>query len=335
MILWNEQSNDDSIAVSTRIRLARNLKDEFFPVLLPKEGQERIFNKVENALKEIQSFEVVRIKGLNVIDKNALLEKHIASKELIENPNGGLFISQNGTTVVMVNEEDHVRLHSIMGGYNIAKAYKQIKELDQKLMGIYAKNDKFGFLTACPTNVGTGMRASVMLHLPCINMTSQLKNIANVMSKMGMTIRGVYGEGSDSVGNMVQISNQVTLGRSEEEILENLTGVTQKIMENEMSARDLIFTNKKDMILDQIYRSLGVLKYAHLVSGKEMMNRLSDVKLGLAMGILNGIEHKDIHCLMMENQPCMIQQKEQKALTRINRDKIRAQNVKELISKVN
>lgn len=335
MIPWINKAKDDDVVVSTRIRLARNLKDEFFPSIMDEQTGERVYSKVEDMLNTVGDFEFVKMKDVSPTDKHAMVEKHIISRELEQSPMGGLAKLKDESIVIMVNEEDHLRMQAITAGFELDRAFEEMMTVHEQVKDNFAFDKQFGYLTACPTNAGTGMRASAMLHLPAIIMTGQLANISNAVSKMGMTVRGIYGEGSDAVGNMVQLSNQITLGLNEREIADNLKAVASKIIDNERSARNMIYDAKKMQIEDQVLRSLGLLKYAKKLSSKETISMLSDVKMGVALKVIAGIEYNDLHRLMMETAPCLLQQQLGRDLAESDRDIERAKIIKEALKDAN
>lgn len=335
MIPWINKAKDDDVVVSTRIRLARNLKDEFFPSIMDEQTGERVYSKVKDMLNTVGNFEFVKMKDVSPTDKHAMVEKHIISRELEQSPMGGLAKFKDESIVIMVNEEDHLRMQAITAGFELDRAFEEMMTVHEQVKDNFAFDKQFGYLTACPTNAGTGMRASAMLHLPAIIMTGQLANISNAVSKMGMTVRGIYGEGSDAVGNMVQLSNQITLGLNEREIADNLKAVASKIIDNERSARSMIYDAKKMQLEDQVLRSLGLLKYAKKLSSKETISMLSDVKMGVALKVIAGIEYNDLHRLMMETAPCLLQQQLGRDLAESDRDVERAKIIKEALKDAN
>lgn len=330
MIPWIAKAKDDDIVISSRIRLARNLKDEFFPSVMDEQTGERVYNKVRGMLEDKYSFS--RMKDVSPVEKHAMVERHIMSRELEQSKMGGIARLADESVVIMINEEDHLRLQTITPGFELEKAFTTMMDIHEPLKDQFAYDDQFGYLTACPTNAGTGLRASAMLHIPAIIMTGQLQSITNTIAKMGMTIRGIYGEGSDAVGNMVQLSNQITLGLNEREITDNLKSIAAKLIENERNARRVIFENRGSYVEDQVMRSFGVLKYARRLSSKETISMLSDVKMGISMGLIAGVEHHEINGLMMDTAPCQLQHTLGRELIENDRDKVRADIVKRALA---
>lgn len=332
MIPWISKSKDDDVSVSTRIRLARNFKDEYFPSIMDEETGNRVYSKVQKILEQAGDYEFLRMVDVSPRDKHAMVEEHIISRELEQSPMGGIAKLKDESVVIMINEEDHLRMQAITPGFQVDSAFETMMGVHEQIKQNFAYDDQFGYLTACPTNAGTGMRASTMLHLPAIIMTGQLPTISNAISKMGMTLRGIYGESSDAVGNLIQISNQVTLGLNEREIAENLKAVASKLIDNERSARNMIFEAKANQTADQILRSLGILKYARRLSSKETVGMLSDVSLGVFLGIIKGIEYWQVHQLMMETAPCLLQKLLMRDLKENDRDVERARVIKSALS---
>ncbi|WP_027626556.1 protein arginine kinase [Clostridium lundense] len=312
---WLETSGDNKdIVLSSRIRFARNIKDVAFPHKL-KESQGRdVVNKIEEAFYNLPNIEeeyaTFYLWQLESIDSTAYLEKHLISNKLLLNGNKAAFIANKDETVsIMINEEDHIRLQCITSGLNLEDAYEFAEKIDnffeEKID--YAFEERLGYLTACPTNIGTGMRASVMIHLPALSMNNEMNGILNALTQVGMTIRGLYGEGSKASGNIYQISNQITLGLSEKEIIDNLKAVVNQIINEENLARKKIFNNYKYELEDKLYRSLGILKSAILLDTAECLNLLSDVRFGVEMGIIKDVDKKLLNELMVDTQPAMLQ----------------------------
>jgi protein arginine kinase len=262
--------------------------------------------------KGASDFEFLEMKNLNEIEKQALIEKHLISRELTENPEGALLLGRDENLSIMIQEEDHYRLQCILGGFQLTQAYAIVEELDNLLSGSasYAFDEKLGYLTSCPTNVGTGMRASVMMHLPALVMTGAIGGVFKAIGKIGLTARGAFGEGTESAGNVFQISNQVTLGLSEKEILESLNISVERIIDSERQARNTIRTAWGTELEDRIYRALGILKYSRKLSTDELLRHISDVNLGVATKIIQGITHMELYALMMDTRPAILMQTE-------------------------
>lgn len=300
--------SDRDIVVSTRVRLARSIEGMLFPVKMSGADELKLDERIERRINGNRDFERYLMKELDNVERQVLVERHLASAALVNKPNAMLLLNKDETISILVGEEDHVRIQCILDGLSLEKADDLTRSVDAIIASEgYSFDEQLGYLTACPTNVGTGMRASVMLHLPALTMTGQIRNITESAGKFGCTVRGYYGEGSTAEGDMYQISNQVTLGISEEEILAGLVQVLRAILEKERQLRDVLLRGDKGQLSDRIHRSLGILKYARRLSTSEMMQRLSDVRLGLSLNIFAGIGYSDIENLTTRMQPASIQ----------------------------
>lgn len=231
----------------------------------------------------------------------------------------------------MINEEDHIRIQTLFPGFNLNDAWKLCSAIDDKLgeKFEYAFDEKWGYLTACPTNVGTGLRASVMLHLPCISMTKTINSLVEGLREIGLTVRGLYGEGSEALGNLYQISNQVTLGVSEEEIINKLNKVVYQIIQRERKTREYLKDNKTIELENRVYRSYGILSYARIMSSKEAMKHLSNIRLGWEMGLFKNDKFRNIFNLMIEVQPANIQKRFDRDMNDEDRDIARAKIIRD------
>lgn len=315
---WYEDSLDSDIVVSCRIRLARNYKKYPFAVKLSLPQAEKLIEETKKVLLEgntilSKEFEYISVYNNSPVNKRAMMESHIISPELVrKNAPCGVLLKRDESISIMVNEEDHLRIQSMAAGMNLDKAWDLADKIDDVLEESieYAFDETLGYLTSCPTNVGTGMRASYMLHLPALEWSGQLQNIIQAIGKLGFAVRGLYGEGTKAEGSYYQISNQITLGQSEKEIIENLNTVTMQIVEQEKNIRENIIKDRKMEFLDKIYRSYGIVKYAKVLSTKEAMTYLSDVKIGYEMGILDEPKPKmNFYSLVMHIQPANLQKK--------------------------
>ncbi len=330
---WVEaKTENEDIVLSSRIRLARNIKNHPFPNKLNENQGKDIVKKVEEAFylsPEIEErFDTIYLWQNDDISNQSYLEKHLISRKLIMNSSEAAFILDKDETVsIMINEEDHIRLQSITGGLNLKEALEYATKLDDLLEEKleYAFDPKLGFLTSCPTNLGTGLRASVMLHLPALTVNKEINGLLSALTQVGMTIRGLNGEGSQGEGNLYQISNQLTLGLVEDEILNNLTGVINQIINRENQARERILSKNRLETEDKIYRSIGILKSALMLSSKETLNLLSNVRLGVEMGILKNVDKTMLNKLLVDTQSATIQKnyggegyEKQKSLYRSN-----------------
>lgn len=328
----NGPHND--IILSSRIRLARNIADIPFPSGLDAERAKSVIGMVRDSLTKAGAplkFKDFIMQELPMQERQFLVERHLISPGLSKNSNSGAaLISSDGVVSIMVNEEDHIRIQTILPGLQIKKSWELASNIDDVLEQSleYAYNENWGYLTSCPTNVGTGMRASVMVHLPALNITGNMSKILQAVAHIGLTIRGLYGEGTEIVGNIFQISNQITLGRAEEEIVDNLTAVTKQIIEKEKEARKGLLENSRIQIEDKIWRSWGIMKNARVLNSQECMKLLSDVRLGVDMGIIENIPTQLMNEIMIETQTASIQKHSGKELSAGERDIIRAEMVR-------
>lgn len=336
---WMKQEGPDSdIVLSSRVRLARNLRGYPFPMLATNQQSRDVLDKVTEVLeneelRELGNFSIVPLSEISELEKKVLVEKHLISPNLAnESRNGAVILSDNESISIMVNEEDHLRIQCLTSGFQIREAWDMANRIDDIIESQlnYAFDERRGYLTSCPTNVGTGLRASVMIHLPALVMTQQINRILSAVTQVGLVVRGMYGEGSDSSGNLFQISNQITLGQSEEEILNNLYSVVQQIIEHERAARERLREDPY-RLADRINRSFGILSHAVILDSKEAMQRLSDVRLGLDLGLLTGIEPKTLNELLVMTQPGFLQKHSGELLTAENRDIRRAELIRERV----
>ncbi|BCJ87369.1 protein arginine kinase [Effusibacillus dendaii] len=331
-----EEGPESDIVISTRIRIARNLARYPFPVLLTEGDADAIIELVRKAigsaeLEKIGKFQLFRSRELSEVERQVFVEKHLISPNLAEDERRSAFaLLQDESVSIMVNEEDHLRIQCIFPGLQIHNNWKLASEIDDILESKldYAFDEKYGYLTSCPTNVGTGLRASVMMHLPGLVLTNQINRILSAISQVGLVVRGLYGEGSDATGNIFQVSNQITLGQSEEEILDNLQGVVKQILQHERAARSLLLRENREQLEDRIWRSFGILSYARKIESKESMQRLSDVKLGIDLGILKNASGGILRELMVMIRPAFLQKLTGKELAPGERDWKRAEIIR-------
>lgn len=330
----NTASNGD-IVLSTRIRLARNLKDFPFPARLSAQEKEKVNAIVKDALltdKNSDGFDYIEMKDLSSVEAVSLAEKHLISPEFASESAGrALILSKDEDVSIMLGEEDHVRIQVIYPGLAMDEAYAKALEFDtalEKSVAI-AFDERLGYLTQCPTNLGTGLRASVMLHLPALSGSGAMRRLASTIAKLGLTIRGAYGEGSRPVGDIFQLSNQVTLGISEQAALQNLNAIALQVVAQEKNARAALL--KDDAFIDRIWRAYGILKSAHMLSCSEFTDLASLVRLGTAEGVLD-LSLPVLNRLLVEMQPATINVAEGRRCTAAERDVIRARKVKEALS---
>lgn len=301
---------EEDVVVSTRIRVARNLDGLTFPHIMSLEESKEGTDKILRAMEDLgEDYEYYQMEGLDDKVKVSLVERHLISPKLIQSPSSSFFLKKDGLETIMVNEEDHLRIQVLSPGLNLMETWKRCSKLDDLIEKDlnYAFSEKYGYLTTCPTNVGTGLRASVMLHLPGLSKTGHIRGIGDMFPKIGLTIRGIYGEGSNVLGDLYQISNQTTLGESEEETIDKLNRIIRQILKRERETQKLLVDQNRLDMENEVYRSLGILKYSRKISVREAMDHLSNIKLGVNIGFLPSFKNKDIVKLMVKIQPASLQ----------------------------
>ncbi|WEG12700.1 protein arginine kinase [Pullulanibacillus sp. KACC 23026] len=335
---WMQGEGPDSeIVLSSRIRLARNLKDFAFPVISSVDQAQKALTFIKDKLEgedygKIGPFEWVNMNELKPVEKRVLVEKHLISPNLAEDAEyGAVLINANESVSIMVNEEDHIRIQCLFPGFQLNEALTLANGIDDWIEEKfdYAFDEKRGYLTSCPTNVGTGLRASVMVHLPALMLTQRMNRIAPAINQFGLVVRGIYGEGSEALGNVFQISNQMTLGKSEEDIVEDLRGVVMQLIQQEKLARKDLLKMSKIQLEDRIFRSYGVLEHSRIIQSKEAAKCLSDVRLGIDLGLIKGVSRSILNELMILTQPGFLQQYFKEVLTPDERDIKRATLIRE------
>lgn len=327
-----------STVISTRVRLARNLKDYPFPCKLSQQDREKVIELVKKAITESNSaiandFHFIKISDLNPRQAVSLVERRLVSPEFISESDGrALLLSKDESISIMLNEEDHIRLQVIKKGLSLEETYQEADRLDTLLDEnlSFAFDEKLGYLTQCPTNLGTGMRASVMLHLPALEKSRAISRIAGNLSKLGLTIRGAHGEGTEPQGALYQLSNQVTLGISEKAAIENLKSITAQLVAQEEQARERLCESIE--VQDTISRSLGVLKYAKLIEHGEALKLLSNVRLGIESGQIKDIDSAVIDRLMLDVEPATLSVALGKSLSPHDRDEQRAKLIQKRLN---
>lgn len=332
-----ENGKDSDIIVSSRIRLARNIKEFPFKIKMTKEDKNKLLEKVKFITPSIgYGLKFLYLKDMDDITKMSLVEKHILSPEMAlkKEEDGAILINDEENICIMLNEEDHIRLQVFASGLDLQNTLNLAVEIDEKLDELlgFSTSEKYGFLTACPTNVGTGLRASVMVHLPALKMTGNLNKLLHIVNSFGMTIRGAYGEESKAKSDIYQISNNQTLGITEKEIVTNLENITKKVMEQERLARKYLAKNSDDLE-DKVYRSFGILTNARKLTSEECDNLLSDIKLGTDLGIIEELNDTKVKELMLYTKPANLQKRVGKLLDANERDKKRTEIIKQTIKK--
>lgn len=336
--LTHRQTSSVPVVLMTRIRLARNLSGFFFPNRASDEQRMEVRERCLEGLKKTSGlrrgscWEIEKLSGL---ERRILVERHLISRELSEGkPGGGVIINAAQTIAVMINEEDHLRIQAMVTGLDLAKVWKQIDALDSGIEGHldYAFHQELGYLTACPTNVGTGMRASAMMHLPALVISGQMEKVVRAVAKLGLVVRGLFGEGSDATGSIFQVSNQKTLGESESIILNRLQAVLRTIVQQEQNARLLLLQNDRNRLLDRIGRAFGILRNGHVISSDEAMAMLSLVRMAVDFGMFPGEVRGTVDRLLIEAQPGHLQYWVEGELESAGRDTLRAEILRKEMS---
>ncbi len=334
--IWTEATGPYSdLIMTSRVRLARNLKNYPFTSRASKQEQEQVLEQILNVCQhhpKLQNATAIKMSSLNPIERHFLLERHLISSELVNaNNESALIFDEQEEISIMLNEEDHLRLQVITSGFQPRLAWEIINQLDDELSGEldYAFSENWGYLTACPTNTGTGIRISVLMHLPALVLTKKITQIINGISQIGLNVRGLYGEGTDVMGNIFQISNQTTLGRSEIELLENIERIAKQIMDYEREARELFIKDAHLQIEDKIWRAYSILRYARMMASNEFLSLSSAVRLGVSLNILNTMNLKQINELMLLTQPSHIQKYWDAEMNHYERDEMRAKLIRE------
>lgn len=339
----NAKGHQSDLVLSSRVRLARNLDSKPFPHSMTIEEKEDLLTSLEKTIKdpsfiqEVGEMTLYRLDGLSGLEREFLLEKHLISPDMLENyHNRGLVLGLDQRVSILINEEDHFRIQSFFSGLNLEEAYIISDKLDDALEKFYsyAYHEKYGYLTSCPTNVGTGIRFSVMLHLPALAMTNGLSAVQQILKNEGFVVRGFFGEGTEAYGNLYQISNQFTLGLKEEDIRFELERRIRDLIEGEKQARDQLFKQKPFEMENMIYRAYGTLKYGVLLTAKEGMNDVSLIRLGLERGLPfeEIMDYEMLNKLIVLAQPAGLQQYYNKAMSPEERDRMRPKLFKELLN---
>ena len=334
-MIWYKYENPE-IVISTRVRLARNLKGIPFPEQL--KNKEEYIKKIKDAIFLSNStlssdFSEFKLDTLSHREKLSMVEKHLISSQMLDSGASACLVNKDNTMSIMIMEEDHIRQQVILGGYKPDEAYEICNKVDDVLSESldFAFDEKLGYLTACPTNVGTGMRVSVMMHLPALTLTGRIGKIINSAANVGMTVRGYYGEGTEADGCFYQISNQITMGVSEHEIISRVKNVTEQIVSFEKEARSELIKQSKNEIENRVWRSFGMLKYSRISSSKEVITHLSDVLLGINLGIITLDKNIPVMELIVKSQPGNIADT---AMSPSERDLKRAEFIRESFKEV-
>jgi len=342
MAAWYQDPEvDEGPIISARVRLARNVKKYPFRPKLSEEQARAMVAEATGALMNdrtawAEQFKVIDPAEHSESDRRMFIEKHIISREFDKDDlPRGLLLQDDFNVSIMLNEEDHIRIQTLCPGDDITSCWESANRIDDLIEESveFAFDNDFGYLTACPTNVGTGMRASFMIHLPMLEKTGQLKNLLPAIGKFGIAIRGIYGEGSESMGGIYQISNQITLGKSEHDIIQGLQSVTNNVIEKENWMREKMFDKHGVDIENNIYRAYGVLAYSRKATLKEAMDMLSEIRLGYSLRLLDLPKpQKSIYQIMMEIQPGHLIKEAGKDLDEAEQDKARAEYLRQTIT---
>ncbi|HWL11150.1 MAG TPA: protein arginine kinase [Planctomicrobium sp.] len=329
---------ESDVVVSSRIRLARNVSGYPFP---PR-AEEPVRNEINNILREQISelsagppLSYVPVDDLIKVDRQFLVERQLISREHAESQGPrGACIGRQETVSLMINEEDHLRMQVLRSGYALDECWSEINAIDDELEQrmSFAFSDEFGYLTSCPTNAGTGMRVSVMLHLPALVMTKEIQKVFQAMHKMSLAVRGLYGEGSQAMGDFYQISNQVTLGKSEDTIIQNVKRVIPDVLSYERKARQALVKEDRQRLHDQVSRAMGILTSARQISSEETMELLSSVRMGINLGLVDDIQIATVNELCIQTQPAHLQKLRGESLESSERNAVRASLIRERLS---
>ncbi len=331
---------EPGIVISSRIRLARNLSGFNFLSKCSRSDREEVQEIIVSAINGTDIADDIfylRIDELGNLERRILVERHLISRNHADADGArGVAVLPDESVAIMVNEEDHIRLQVLSAGFDLNGIWDKINLLDDQLENRleYAFDDRLGYLTACPTNVGTGLRVSVMLHLPALKMTGEIERVFRAARDMHLAVRGLYGEGTEALGDFYQVSNQATLGKTEQEIISGFTGsVVPKIIEYEKRAREILLQNKQTMVEDKVFRALGILQNARTISSEEALFLLSHLRMGLHMGIIRDIDLETINDLFLTTQPAHLQIAAGERLSSDQRTILRAKNIRSRLMK--
>lgn len=334
-MLWYEMTGKDSdVVVSSRVRLARNLADYPFGDRLKEHSAKEIIEKVKSVFDGKEDYKFTDFANVGSVERMAEADRHKISSDFAAKKTPSAFIeSESKQVYIMVLEEDHLRLQSIKPGFALEEAYEAVKSADRLADSALkiAYDEKLGYLTHCPTNLGTGMRASVMLHLPALTYAGGITHLQNQLGKIGLTIRGMWGEGSSADGCLYQVSNQITLGMSEEDILSKLSGICEKITEQERSLREKMKLGDNGKLTDRIMRAYGTMLYATMIDSAELFRLYADVRLGATMGIIKGIKVSTLDKILISGMPGVLMSENIDVKTPSERDTARSEMIRRIL----
>jgi len=337
---WLKNSSKDDIVISSRVRLARNIKGFLFPPSASSEELLKIYYKIEDAIKSINMLEGIKSLPaweLDEMGKRFLVERHLATFDLFKKDKGnGVLFDESERISIMINEEDHLRIQCIYENFKIEEAFIKIIEIDDEIGSLltYSYKEPLGFITSCPTNLGTGFRASVLLHIPALFITGKIEEVLKDAISKGMIIRGYYGEGSEIVGNILQCSTSSSLGKSEEEIIEDFKSKIYEIIDMEKRERKELIEKKHTLLEDKIYRAYGILKNARRLSSFETMELISGIRLGINLGIFKNISYSLLNEIMIFQQPAHLQYKFERTLDQEERDYLRSFYIRKKLEEI-
>jgi len=325
---------DNTIVLTSRVRLARNIDGMSYPGWSRKKDRMKVHDLIRGEVDQLPAMQkgfVHELSELDILQKQVLVERHLISREQAARGEGAsAVIDRKQQLSLMVNEEDHLRMQSICAGLQLEKAYELINNVDSVLEKqlAYAFDYELGYLTACPTNLGTGMRASAMLHLPALVISEQITQVLQAVSKIGLAVRGLFGEGTESLGHLFQISNQSTLGESEEKIISRLKRVLEQVSQHEQNARAKLLEDQPMVVADQVGRAYGLLQHAKIIDSKEAFNQISLIRMGASLGFFDADVIKTCDALLMDIQPAHLQLHAKRELSAEERDIIRAEIIR-------
>ena len=325
---------ESDIVISSRIRLARNIAGFSFLHGASVEERKRINDLLREKIHKAGITDdpiYYDLESANAIERAYLVERHLISRELAEAQGPrSVAVARDESLSMMINEEDHLRIQVLQSGFRLWEAWQRISEVDDKLAELvdYAFSPQYGYLTACPTNVGTGIRVSVMMHLPALEWTKQLRKVFKAVNKMNLAVRGLYGEGTQASGDFYQVSNQITLGKSEQEIVGTVESVVRQIIHYERKVRQALITDSRGNLEDRVWRAYGMLKNARIISSDETMDLLSSVRMGVNMGLISDVSINTVNELFVQTQPAHLQKREGREIDTADRDAARAQLIR-------
>lgn len=338
---WMKGTGPESdIVIGSRVRLARNLDGVIFPAVAPVEQLQHVMMRMKDAVEsdvELRALHFVPLAEVSQLERVLLVERHLISPQHAENVKHKAVILRDDEAVsVMVNEEDHLRIQTIFPGLQLEEAWQLCNRVDDRLEAHldYAFAENRGYLTAWPTNVGTGMRSSVMMHLPALTLTQQIPKVVRAVSQFGLVVRGLYGEGTEALGNIYQFSNQVSLGLSEQEILHHLAGIARQVIQQERNARQHLLQRGRWQLEDRVWRAYGTLAHARVMSSNEAMQLLSDVRLGIDLELIDGVDGRILQELLVSIRPAHLQAILGKDTEAHDRDVYRASLIRDRLTRL-